>query len=105
MVRPVRRKHSLKARFYWICPVLTNFVVIGEDAMPATVSTRRALLQTGPALLGKKPLATCYLTYCVVNIMTTALAANFHFHFGMTCRHAFDAASNTCPGCWVQKGT
>ena len=87
--------------------VIRRLALTGEDAMPAKVSTRRALLQTGPVLLGRKfcypllqqgtvvsphhPRIDCHLL-CLIMIVHDA------------CRHAFDAASVACSGCWLQKG-
>lgn len=50
---------------------MRRFVAVtGEDAMPATVSTRRALLQKGPALLGTK--TYCNLLRCLSLLPTSS---------------------------------
>lgn len=77
-------------------------VAVTGEGVPATVSTRRALLQTGPALLGTKPYYN--LLRCCKSLVLAANSLELRLHFGMACRHAFDAASEACPGCWVQKG-
>lgn len=57
------QKHDMQV--FHAQTVIRLLAVTGEDARPATVSTRRALLQTGPALLGSLQCYTLLLNELV----------------------------------------
>lgn len=97
------QKHDMQV--FHAQTVIRLLAVTGEDARPATVSTRRALLQTGPALLGS---LQCYTL--LLNELVYGCHASLQLYPASTlvwhgaCRYAFHAAGIACSGCWLPKG-